>query len=344
MPDPALDALRALGTTLDPPMAVVRLLYLMHATPTVGVRPLYVGLRKRWATEGNEIHRTSYAWSALHALVPELGPDALHDGVVLSALSKLASIQLSYDDDTRSTLGTVFERLLSVQERRTTGAHFTPRTLAAPIVKTTLRPLLEVIGESPTAAQLLAVRVCDPAVGGCAFLIEVVRYLGDLVHEAWQRDGSTATLLEARRQVAQQCVYGVDKNIRAVEVSRMSLRLSTKQADPDLYTTTIKHGDALVGLTLQQIRGFTWNKNPTTVVDIPVRHLRLVGDLVIGAFFANSNKKAREIERLRRLGLVKAWLRSGAQDPPIELTTMVAALRAEQVPFHWELEFPEVFT
>ncbi|WP_437667172.1 DNA methyltransferase [Sorangium sp. So ce1182] len=76
---------------------------------------------------------------------------------------------------------------------------------------------------------------------------------------------------------------------------------------------------------------------------------RLLGDLVVGAFFAHEKDRDRQRERDRRAELAAAWLRSG-RPPPEELLAMQRALR-EGAPggspplpaFHWALEFPEVF-
>lgn len=77
---------------------------------------------------------------------------------------------------------------------------------------------------------------------------------------------------------------------------------------------------------------------------------RLIGDLVIGAFFGQKNDKDREKERDRRLQRVEQWLAAEqrgdtaiAKDALVELHAMQAELRREQAPFHWVIEFPEVF-
>src|SRR5690606_19736655 len=46
-----------------------------------------------------------------------------------------------------------------------------------------------------------------------------------------------------------------------------------------------------------------------------VGRLRLIGDLVLGAFFASTKDKEREAERVRRRDLVAAWLASGRGAP-----------------------------
>ncbi|MBK6808165.1 MAG: hypothetical protein IPG81_04540 [Sandaracinaceae bacterium] len=55
--------------------------------------------------------------------------------------------------------------LQPTDERRRSGSHYTPRELTEPIVRTTLRPILEDLGPSPKPEQLLALKVCDPAMG-----------------------------------------------------------------------------------------------------------------------------------------------------------------------------------
>ncbi len=79
-------------------------------------------------------------------------------------------------------------------DRRSTGTHYTPRSLTAPIVRYTLEP---VVYEGPAegkpreewrlrpAADLLRLKVCDMTMGSGAFLVEACRYLGDRLVEAW---------------------------------------------------------------------------------------------------------------------------------------------------------------
>ena len=66
----------------------------------------------------------------------------------------------------------------------------------------------------------------------------------------------------------------------------------------------------------------------------------LISDVCIGAFFDEQKAKDREIERLRRLGLVQQWL-EGDDSIEGELQSLVDQQRHK--PFHWALEFAEVF-
>ena len=80
------------------------------------------------------------------------------------------------------------------EERRRSGSHYTPRSLTKPIVETTLRPVLEALGEKPTAEQILSLKVCDLAMGSGAFLVETCRQLAEKVVEAWEREENDTRL------------------------------------------------------------------------------------------------------------------------------------------------------
>ena len=77
-------------------------------------------------------------------------------------------------------------------ERRRTSSHYTPRSLSAPIVRRTLEPLLAVMGDAPASERILNLKVCDPAMGSGAFLVEACRFLADHVLAAWTREGKVA--------------------------------------------------------------------------------------------------------------------------------------------------------
>ncbi|MBX3226794.1 MAG: hypothetical protein KIT84_38755 [Labilithrix sp.] len=288
-------------------------------------------------------------------------------------------------------------------DRKHTSSHYTPRSLSEPVVEKTLRPLIAAMGEAPTAAQILSLKVCDPAMGSGAFLVAACRFLAGELVAAWAREGSEAEarivahgdlVTHARRMVAQTCLYGVDKNPFAVSLGKLSLWLATLAKDePFTYLDhALRCGDSLVGLTFEQIEKFTWEpvapaapKKGQLELDLfrdeiafalkealaarrriealasersaaalkekeraledatdALARVRLIGDLVVGAFFARDKPKEREAERARREALVRAWLHAGGPVPP-ELADLAEEARAKLRPFHWAVEFPEVF-
>ena len=157
-------------------------------------------------------------------------------------------------------------------ERRRSGSHYTPRSLTEPIVRKTLEPVLEQARRpSRRPQQILDLKVCDPAMGSGAFLVEACRQLGDVLVKAWHVHDAVPRIppdedevLHARRLVAQRCLYGVDKNPMAVDLAKLSLWLATLAKDhPFTFLDhALRCGDSLVGLTREQIADFHWKDGP----------------------------------------------------------------------------------
>jgi hypothetical protein len=169
-------------------------------------------------------------------------------------------------------------------DRRETGTHYTPKSLTEAIVLETLEPVVY-IGpsegkergdwqlKSPT--QLLALKICDPAMGSGAFLVQVCRYLSERLGEAWalaEESGKSITAegqvvdvltsqdplakeaeerqVIARRLVAEHCLYGVDVNPLAVELAKLAIWLVTlsKGRPFGFLDHNLKAGNSLLGI------------------------------------------------------------------------------------------------
>lgn len=165
-----------------------------------------------------------------------------------------------------------------VEDRRSTGTHYTPQQLAAEVIEHTLAPLCFNPGPAQgvpreqwqprPAAELLALKVVDPAMGSGAFLVSACRYVGNVIAEAWRRDGvpedvavllnggadREGLLLAARRLVAARCLYGVDRDDMAVELAKLSLWLVTlaKNKPFGFLDHALRCGDSLVGLVSER--------------------------------------------------------------------------------------------
>ena len=287
--------------------------------------------------------------------------------------------------------------LQPTEERRRSGSHYTPRSLTEPIVRTTFRPIFERLGDQATPEQILDLKVCDPAMGSGAFLVEACRLLAERLVKAWEVHKQTPkvpddedVLTFAKRLVAERCLYGVDKNIFAVDLAKLSLWLATlaREHPFTFLDHSLRHGDSLVGLSREQIACFNWEveaqmpllrslidervreaqrlreqiQGLATSDDVPRKeHLlkdaedaladvRLIGNLVISAFFEREKPKERKILRIAYGGKMQSWL-SAEADAKIETQSDlrgfgVGLLDASHpiTPFHWEVEFPEVFT
>jgi hypothetical protein len=182
-------------------------------------------------------------------------------------------------------------------DRRSSGTHYTPRSLTEPIVQYTLEPLVYVgpaegkpKGEwkLKSAKELLELKICDMACGSGAFLVQAARYMAERLLEAWDNakkanpntpgitpegtpsSGKTNEALipddpaerktYAMRIIAQRCLYGVDKNPLAAEMAKLSLWLLTLAKDKpfEFLDHSIRCGDSLVGLhSIDQLRHYS---------------------------------------------------------------------------------------
>jgi hypothetical protein len=181
--------------------------------------------------------------------------------------------------------------------RRSTGTHYTPPSLTEPIVRHTLEPLV-FVGPAEglpkdkwklkSPKEILALKVCDMAMGSGAFLVQACRYLAERLVEAWENEekaypgqvlvtpegkfseGASSERLVpieaaeriaiARRVVADRCLYGVDINPMAVEMAKLSMWLITvdKNRPFNFLDHAFKCGDSLLGITsLEQLENYS---------------------------------------------------------------------------------------
>jgi hypothetical protein len=281
--------------------------------------------------------------------------------------------------------------LQPTDERRRTGSHYTPRSLTEPIVRHALEPVFERLGASATPEQILDLKVCDPAMGSGAFLVEACRALAIRLVEAWGRypdkkptiPADEDAELHAKRLVAQRCLYGVDKNPLATDLAKLSLWLATLARDHEFtfLDHALKSGDSLVGLTQAQIAAVHWDSSKEGLplfrqlvkdrvaeamkgraeiqaapddtarvvqeqrhrsLEARLKDVRVMGDSVIAAFFADDKPKARE----KKLAEVESWLTGSLEAAWDKLAAAAATLNQGAHPlrpFHWQIEFPEVF-
>ncbi|MBI1944642.1 MAG: ATP phosphoribosyltransferase regulatory subunit [Deltaproteobacteria bacterium] len=175
-------------------------------------------------------------------------------------------------------------------DRRETGTHYTPKSLTERIVEETLTPLVydgpakgapRAEWKLKTPEQLLELKVCDPAMGSGAFLVQACRFLSARIVEAWAIEEAAGRVVDltgqvheprtsvecmppsvearaenARRIVAERCLYGVDLNPLAVELAKLSLWLVTlsKGRPFGFLDHNLRRGDSLLGISrLEQL-------------------------------------------------------------------------------------------
>jgi hypothetical protein len=175
--------------------------------------------------------------------------------------------------------------------RRSTGTHYTPRSLTEPIVQYTLEPLVyhgpaegrpKEQWQLKSPKDILELKVCDMAMGSGAFLVQACRYLSERLVEAWENaekahpgeilvtpeGGFSAGELQerlipqeaaerlaiSRRLIADRCLFGVDINPMAVEMAKLSIWLITvdKSRPFTFLNHALKCGDSLLGIASTQ--------------------------------------------------------------------------------------------
>lgn len=315
-------------------------------------------------------------------------------------------------------------------DRRETGTHYTPKSLTEAIVAETLTPIAYVgpAEGTPRAewalkspAELLELKICDPAMGSGAFLVQACRWLADRLVEAWAlaeaqghtvgvagrvvdagasieplpRDMEARTII-ARRLIAERCLYGVDLNPLAVELAKLSIWLVTlaKERPFGFLDHNLRCGDSLLGIhwlgqltqlsmrpTGQgQLRLFGQNVERAVreaielrsrLREMPIRDIRdveamahldadarrrlevpeCIADAFVGDVFASGGNRAALENMLASLTIQAGQAIDGDRDTLAAIrrrsiaafSTDLSPDKPARRPFHWPLEFPEVF-
>lgn len=192
-------------------------------------------------------------------------------------------------------------------------------------------------------------------------------------------DDSDERMTLALRLIADRCLYGVDKNPLASEMAKLSLWLTTlaKGRPFTFLDHALKCGDSLLGVSLRQLRSWNLESNVTMEVfnirvrlqidevvklrqqiesftvntvqdqqekarllaeaDAKTHDLRIAGNLLLASYFNTYSKKEQAAMRGHLLEVVQK-----GTDVPEGYYAPVADV-SNRTPFHWELEFPEVF-
>jgi hypothetical protein len=253
-------------------------------------------------------------------------------------------------------LGTIYERLLQFHlaaagdrlqlvrapGRRESGSYFTPEYVVDRIVERTLEPILEAYSRAAadsrrrgeeTLEVFLQLRVLDPAMGSGHFLVGACAYIAQYIATDPSYGGSLS-LEEIQRLVAERCLYGVDVNGLAVELAQLSLWLTTvREGEPLTFLHNLRDGNSLVGADVSDLL--------EGGEDVFAQRLAREAETLLAreAAIASSETDVHEKERLARA--------VDALREPLEqyATNYVAGTFTDDIgrPFHWELEFPEVF-
>ena len=316
-------------------------------------------------------------------------------------------------------------------DRRETGTHYTPKSLTESIVTTTLEPVVYVgpaegnLREAwmlKSSREILELKVCDPAMGSGAFLVQACRYLGEKLVEAWLHEETAGKSIDvngdalddlragepmstqlderltiARRLVAERCLYGVDINPLAVELAKLSIWLVTLAIGRPFgfLDHNLRSGDSLLGIhSLEQLTRLSLNPKSgqyqfrifgqnvegavkeaielrmrlraTTIREVgdveamarlnreaslKLKPVELIADAMIGEAFCSGGYNLALDNALDSLATMSGDYLSGnemmgeqiSRQAKTSLSIDLPEGKPIRKPFHWPLEFPEVF-
>lgn len=244
------------------------------------------------------------------------------------------------------------------------GNFFTPSSLASVCVERTLAPLayseLEGKLEAREIREILAVKVLDPACGGGAFLLAALDYLTEAVRKKVVALTSGSEKCEndldvyvskLRGIIARRCLFGVDIDPLAAEVTRLTLWLAAEPEKSRLPSCRsfprIKTGNALIGAWKSQLDTY-----PPNVWKRPKRSRNSSDVIDRKKFITKVGKSDELLERMNTWAACWFWpMPTDVPLPPEDewrapnasVRAVVDALAKKQKFFHWELEYPGVF-
>jgi hypothetical protein len=143
---------------------------------------------------------------------------------------------------------------LSGNERKRTGSYYTPTSLITCLLDTALDPLLDRAENSadPQVA-LLALTVCDPACGSGHFLVAAAKRIASRLarHRSGGTEPSAFQAQAAMRDVVAHCIYGVDIDPMAIELTKVGLWLEAVEPGKPLtfLDAHLRIGNSLLGTT-----------------------------------------------------------------------------------------------
>jgi len=283
--------------------------------------------------------------------------DELFKRILLTLSRETPSRSIDYSQVNPRILGNIYEKFLGyvievkegrvttkVQEetRRSEGTVYTPE----PVTKFLVEHCVDEARRLNPHRQPWELRCLDPACGSGHFLVEYVNYVARLCED---RDDARS-FAEWKRYVTEHCVFGVDKDRTAVMLTKLSLWINSAMKDVPFASidTHVKCGNSLVcGVP----PGFRLAEYERRAYPDKFRELkRLRRELAALERRADSKRpllgpaEALDLHRQVRQALQKV---EEAKASIAEQFTREARERwaglGQTHPFHWEIEFAEVF-
>lgn len=147
---------------------------------------------------------------------------------------------------------------LNGRDRQKSASYYTPEVLTRSTIKYTIKAIVDEVREGKRKpAELLDLKILEPAVGAAAFLNEVINQLAEAymtyVEKKPAPDHYRDELQKVKAYIATHNVYGVDLNPTAIELGKLSLWLNVihKDMETPFFANRLTVGNAVIGAWLK---------------------------------------------------------------------------------------------
>ena len=149
--------------------------------------------------------------------------------------------------------------LAAGNDRKKSGSYYTPSELIALVLDEALEPVIQDALRGPDReAALLAITVVDPAVGSGHFVVAAARRIATALATVRMGDSEPGpqALRAATADVIERCIYGVDVNDLAIEITKVALWLEAFDGSRPFpfLDAHLKVGNSLLGTTPALLR------------------------------------------------------------------------------------------
>jgi hypothetical protein len=294
-------------------------------------------------------------------------------------------------------------------KRKSSGSYYTPDYIVQYIVENTLGPLVrgecrskpgpvpELLKGKPgfeeesndirplSSDEILELKVLDPAMGSGHFLVAATEYLAReygaaCIREGKDKDGvmSDDEFVHYKRILAERCIYGVDINPMAVELSKLSMWLFTMDKGRPLSFLDhhLKAGNALIGAWIEHLgqppefdtKGKPKKRKDNKTGNLFELRFRERAPLMVSDLFGIMDRETQTIVDVQLKKTLDRTVKDLKQPFKNLADSFVDIFFGEEITdynslllsvenargrestlanqhryFHWELEFPEVF-
>ncbi len=248
---------------------------------------------------------------------------------------------------------------LNGRDREKSASYYTPEVLTKSTVKYTIKQIVDDVRDGKRkVADLLDLKILEPAVGAAAFLNEAINQLAEAymtyVPKKPSPDQYRNELQKVKAYIATHNVYGVDLNPTAIELGKLSLWLNVihKDMETPFFANRLSLGNAVIGAWLKvysrneviaktnsYIKKRTptawWEKTPHKVKFYKNRVNRSVNDVyhfllpdknMLGVLSIKEQRTAHPAEATRMREKLKDWTKAVTAEDYIILQRISAKI------------------